>query len=100
MPARSMSMNGILRGELLHAGDLVGDGVVAEVGVVGFVEALGAAGRAHAVDADDDEAELGERLIVAMGGREFAAAAGAGLRAGIDAVDDGVFLRPGRDARA
>ena len=56
------------------------------------METLGAEGCAHAVDADDDESELGERLQVAVRGGEAAGAAGAGLRAGIDMVDDGVLL--------
>jgi hypothetical protein len=83
---------GILRGEVLDTGDLVGDGVVAEVAVVELVEALGAPGRAHAVNADDEEAEFGEGLIVALRGAEAAAAAGAGLGAGVNVVDDGIFL--------
>lgn len=84
---------GVFRGEFADAGDLVGEGVVGGVdGVDAFMEALGAEVGAHAVEAKDDEAEIGEGLVVAVGGGEVAAAAGADLRAGIDIVDDWVFL--------
>ena len=85
---------GVAFAELLEAGDLVGDGVVAEIGEVGVVKGLGAEGGAFAVDADDDEAEFGEGLEVSVGGGKVAAAAGeaapAALRTGVDVVDDGV----------
>src|SRR5690606_29701919 len=55
-------------GELAHSCDLIGQRVVAHVAVVRVMERLGASGRAHAVDLDDDEAELGECLIVAACG--------------------------------
>ena len=42
--------------------------------VVGVVESLGPAGRAHAVDLDDDEPELGQGLGVAAGREEAPAA--------------------------
>ena len=48
--------------ELLHAGDLIGQRVVAHVAVVRVVERLRSPRRAHAVDLDDDEAKLRERL--------------------------------------
>ena len=79
--------------ELLHPGDLIGQRVVAHVAVVGLVERLRSPRRAHAVDLDDDEAELGERLRVAARRREAAAADAAGLRPGIDVVDDRILLR-------
>ena len=62
-------------GQLLHAGDLVGQRVVADVLDVGVVEGLGAIRRAHAVDGDDDEAQFGQRLVVAVRRREAAACA-------------------------
>jgi hypothetical protein len=75
--------------QLRHAGDLIGDGIVAaHRAVVGVLERLRSAGRAHAVDRDDDEAELGERLAVAARRAERTAAGAAGLRARIDVVDD------------
>ena len=77
-------------GELPDPGDLVGDGVVAHVPVVGVVECPGAERGAGAVDADDDKAQLGEGLHIAVGGGEGARAARAGLGAGVDEVDDGV----------
>ena len=49
---------GILCGQLLHACDLIGNGVVAEIGVIGLVEALGAQVGSHAVNAHDNEAQL------------------------------------------
>src|SRR5690606_28567417 len=79
---------GVAFGQLLHAGDLVGQRVVTDVADVGVVEGLGAPGRAHAVDGDRDEAQLGQRLVVAVRGEEAAAAHRARLRAGIDVVDD------------
>ncbi len=80
-------------GQLLHGGDLVRQAVVAHVAVVGGVERLRPHRRAHGVDLDDDEAELGERLCVAARGGEGARADAAGLRPGVDAVDDRVPLR-------
>src|SRR3546814_1016426 len=77
---------GVAFGQLAHAGDLVGQGVVADVAEVRVVEGLRAPRRAHAVDGDDDEAQLGQRLVVAVRGEEAAAAHRAGLRAGIDIV--------------
>ena len=65
----------ILRGQIFHAAHLVGDGVVAEIAVIGFVKGLGAKRRSHAVDADHDEPKLGKRLHVAMRGHELTVAA-------------------------
>ena len=93
MPARSMSIHGIARGQLLHPGHLIGQRVVAHVAVIGLVELLRSPRRAHPVDFDDDEAEFGERLRIAARRRERAAADAAGLRAGIDVIDDRVLLR-------
>ena len=85
---------GILLRQLLHAGDLIGDRVVAaHRAVVRILERLRAARRAHAVDRDDDEAQFGERLPVAARGGERAAAGAARLRAWIHVVDDRILLR-------
>jgi hypothetical protein len=51
-----------------------------------------AQGSAHAVDLDDDEAELGESLGVAASGGKGARANAAALWAGIDGIDDGILL--------
>jgi hypothetical protein len=67
MPARSMSMNGCGR-RARASRDLIGDRVVAHVAVVEVEELLRAQLGAHAVDRDDDEAELGERLVVGVRG--------------------------------
>ena len=93
MPARSMSIHGIPRRQLLHPRDLIGQRVVAHVAVVGLVELLRPPRRPHPVDLDDDEAELGERLRIAARRVEGAAADAAGLRTGIDVVDDRILLR-------
>ena len=57
------------------------------------MELLRSPRRPHPVDLDDDEAELGERLRIAARRRERAAADAAGLRPGIDVVDDRILLR-------
>src|SRR3546814_7745113 len=49
---------GVAFGQLLHPRDLVGQRVVADVAEVRVVEGLRAPRRAHAVDRDDDEAQL------------------------------------------
>ena len=83
---------GVALRELLHARDLVRKGVVAHVAEVGFVELLGAPRSAHAIDLYHDEAQLGERLAIAARGREVAAADAAGLRTGVDMIDDRILL--------
>ena len=89
-----MSIHGIPLRQFLHARDLVGQRVVApHRAVVRVVERLRAARRAHAVDRHDDEAEFGERLLVAARGRERARAHAARLRPRIGLVDDRVLLR-------
>jgi len=47
--------------------------------------------RAHAVDGDDNEAELGEGLPVAASAGKRAAARGTGLRAGYTLLTTGYF---------
>jgi hypothetical protein len=79
--------------ELLHAGHLIGQRVVAHVAVIRGVEALGSPRRAHAVDLDDDEAQLGDRLRIAARGGKLAAADAAGLRARINVIEDRILLR-------
>ena len=79
--------------QFLHPGHLIGQRVVAHVGVVGIVERLRTVGRPHAVDFDDDEAEFGQSLRLATGGAESPVADGAALRAWIDMVDNRIFLR-------
>src|SRR3546814_12055643 len=61
---------GVAFGQLLHPRDLVGQRVVADVAEVRVVEGLRAPRRAHAVDRDDDEAQLGQRLVVAVRSEE------------------------------
>ena len=82
----------ILRRQRLHPRDLVGQGVVDHVAVVRVLEGLAAPGRAHAVDGDDYKAEFRQRLVVDLRAGEGARAHRAGLRAGIDVVDDRVLL--------
>ena len=83
----------ILLRELLHAGDLIGNRVVtAHRAVVRVGERLRSIRRAGAVDADDDEAEFGERLLVAARRGERARADAARLRPGIRVVDDRILL--------
>src|SRR2546421_13088800 len=77
--------------ELLRRRDLVGQRVVAHVGVVRVVKFLGAPWRSHPVDLDNDESELGERLRVAARRRKRTAADAAGLRTRIDMVDDWIL---------
>ena len=84
---------GIARGQLLHRADLIGQGVVAHVAVVGLVKFLRAPRRPHPVDLDDDEPELRQRLRIAARRRELAAADAAGLRTRINMVDDRISLR-------
>ncbi len=80
------------RGQFLHARHLVGQRVVGHVAIPGIVEGLGAPRRTHAVNGHHDEAQFGQRLIVDMGGQKAAAAHRAGLRAGVDVVDDRVLF--------
>ena len=93
MPARSMIDPRVSGGELLHAGDLIGQRVVAHVAVIRLVECLRAPRCAHPVDLDDHEAEFGERLRVAARRRERARADAAGLRTRINVIDDRILLR-------
>ena len=80
--------------QLLHAGDLIGNRVVAaHRAVVRVLERLRPARRAHPVDRDDDEAELRQGLTIAARRREGAAAGAAGLRTRIDVVDDRILPR-------
>src|SRR3954452_9875040 len=81
------------RGKFLHRPDLVGQRVVAHVAVVRLVELLRPPRRTHPVDLDDDETELGERLRVAARRREDATADAAGLRTGVDVIDDRIGPR-------
>jgi len=82
----------VLRRQLLHPRNLVRDRVVAaHRPVVSILERLRAARCAHPVDGDDDEAELGQGLAVAARGGEGAAPGAAGLRTGVDVVDDGIL---------
>src|SRR5205814_2577046 len=78
----------IFRSQVFHAGDLIGQRVVANVAEVRVVELLRAPGRAHAVDFDDDEPEIGERLRIAARGEEIAWTDASGLRTWIDVIDD------------
>ena len=57
------------------------------------MKGLRAPRRAHPVDLDHDEAQLGQRLVVAARGAEAAATDAPGLRARVDVVDDRVLLR-------
>src|SRR5262245_46780422 len=84
---------GVSLGTLLHAGHLIGQRVVTHVAVIRGVKLLRSPRCAHAVDLDDDEAELGDRLIVATSCREVAPAYAAGLRSRIDVIDDRILLR-------
>jgi hypothetical protein len=76
--------------QLAHARDLVGQRVVAHVAVVEIGEDLRAPRRAHPVDLHDDEAELGERLMVAACGEKLREPTLPPLRARVDVVDDRV----------
>ncbi len=94
MPARVDVDPRILLRELLHPRDLIRNRVVASHrAVVRVLKRLRSPRRPHAVDRDDDEAELGEGLAIAARRGERAAAGAAGLRAGIDVVDDRILLR-------
>jgi hypothetical protein len=79
--------------QILEAGDLVGQRVVAHVGEPGVVEGLGTPRRTHAVDGHHDEAQLGQRLVVAVTGEEAAPTYRAGLRTRVDVVDHRVLFR-------
>src|SRR5215510_4189760 len=80
--------------EVLHARNLIGDRVIAaHRAVVGVLERFRSAGRAPAIDGDDDEAEFGEGLPIAARRRERSVAGAAGLRPRVDVVDDRVLLR-------
>ena len=92
MPARSISIHGYRSRQLLHAGHLVRQRVVAHVAEIRFVKFLGAPRRAHAVDLHHHESQLRQRLAIAARRRKAAAADAAGLRAGINVIDDRIFL--------
>jgi hypothetical protein len=77
--------------QLAHARDLIGERVVAHAAEVEIAERLRAPLRAHAVDGDDDEPQLGERLVVTARGEEGARADAAAPRPRVDVVDDGVL---------
>jgi hypothetical protein len=79
--------------QFLDAGDLIGQRVVAHVAEVGVVEGLGAPRRTHAVDRHHDEAQLGQRLVVAACRQEAAPRTEPVCGPGIDVVDDRIFLR-------
>ena len=79
--------------ELFHPGNLIGERVVAHIGEIRFVKFFRTPRRPHPVDLDDDEAEFGKRLRIAAGRVERAPADAAGLRPGIDVVDERILLR-------
>src|SRR5687768_18413546 len=79
--------------QLAHPGDLIRDGVVAHVAVVEVGERLRSPLGAHAVDGDNDEPELGERLVIAARGNEEPGADAAAPRTRIDVVDDRILPR-------
>src|SRR5947209_2305329 len=83
----------VAAGQLLHARHLIRQRVVAHVAVIGLVKLLRSPGRPGAVDFDDHETELRERLRVAARRRERAAADAACLRPRTDMVDDRILLR-------
>ena len=56
--------------QFFHAGDLIGQRVVAHVRVVRVVKRLRSPRRPHPVDLDDDKPQLSERLCIAASGRE------------------------------
>src|SRR6185312_3788503 len=74
--------------ELVERGDLVGQRVVAHLAVPQALECRRAVRRAHAVDGDHDEAELSQRLIVAVRGGEVECSHWADLRTWIHVIDD------------
>ena len=80
----------ILLGDGLVPEDAIGEAGVLEVVPADVVKRLGAIGRPHAVDLHDDETQVGQRREPADRaerlGNERA------LRAGVDLLDDRVFL--------
>ncbi len=59
---------GISLCQLLHGGDLIGQGVVAQIAVIGVVEFFGPQRIPHSVDFNHDETKLGKRLRIATRG--------------------------------
>ena len=62
----TLSMEAVTLGELLDPRDLIGKSVVSHVAVVGIVKRLRAHGGPHRIELDHDEAELGQRLQIAV----------------------------------
>ena len=79
-------------GQLLDRRHVVGQSVVVEVAVVDIVKRLRAMRRAHVVQLDHDEAQLGQREVLAAG-LERPRAHAADLRTGVDVVDHRVQAR-------
>ena len=78
--------------QFLHSGHLIRQCVVAHIPVTHVMKFLGSPWRAHSIEFDDDEAEFGKRLSVAVRSREVARPQRGSMDGRVNIIDDGILL--------